>query len=473
MSDAGSEKAATPPPVRDNDDETNSPAAAAGATDAAANNDNEKDDDKEKDNDKDNDNDSDVLSDIDEDVFEEEYNPDTARVEERDYEDIAKSLKASKRKRPAGEAARKPKEGRREKKRRTADQDDDKDGGGGADGSDGEFSGEARRNKGRAARTAGESVRRAKPKEKSAEPEIDEATLTPEERRKRALMRAMDAATKNPTKRRRKKDEVDLEEQADEEIAELKISMENACVADNKAREEGKPAVGKLKLLPRVLSMMNRTSIQHAILDPETNFLQSVRFFLEPLNDGSLPAYNIQSEIFAALTRLPIGKEALLSSGIGKVVLFYTKSTRPEPAVKRMAEKLVGEWSRPILKRTDDFRKRFIQTREFDYTAAKNAQELAAYSNSQSSQALPLLPSQRGAGGAAAVSSFEREIQKKLAPENESSRARPPGLPQTYTIAPQSTFDGASRTQDYRPIGAGGMEAFRKMTQKGKGGRRG
>lgn len=144
--------------------------------------------------------------------------------------------------------------------------------------------------------------------------------------------------------------------------------MENACVADNKAREEGKPAVGKLKLLPRVLSMMNRTSIQHAILDPETNFLQSVRFFLEPLNDGSLPAYNIQSEIFAALTRLPIGKEALLSSGIGKVVLFYTKSTRPEPAVKRMAEKLVGEWSRPILKRTDDFRKRFIQTREFDYT---------------------------------------------------------------------------------------------------------
>ncbi|KAL8407392.1 hypothetical protein RB594_006287 [Gaeumannomyces avenae] len=443
MSDAGSEKAASPPPARDNDEETNSPVAAAAAAD--------------------NDNDSDVLSDIDEDVFEEEYNPDTARVEERDYEDIAKSLKASKRKRPAGETARKPKEGRRDKKRRTADQDDDQDGG---DGSDGEFSGEGRRNKGRAARTAGESVRRTKPKEKSAEPEIDEASLTPEERRKRALMRAMDAATKNPTKRRRKKDEVDLEEQADEEIAELKISMENACVSDNKAREEGKPAVGKLKLLPRVLSMMNRTSIQHAILDPETNFLQSVRFFLEPLNDGSLPAYNIQHDIFSALTRLPIGKEALLSSGIGKVVLFYTKSTRPQPAVKRMAEKLVGEWSRPILKRTDDFRKRFIQTREFDYAAAKNAQELAAYSNSQSSQ-LPT-PSQRGG-----VSSFEREIQKKLAPENRSSRAQPPGLPQTYTIAPQSNFDVAARAQDYRPIGAGGMEAFRKMTQKGKGGRRG
>jgi transcription factor SPN1 len=37
----------------------------------------------------------------------------------------------------------------------------------------------------------------------------------------------------------------------------------------------------------------------------------------------------------------------------------------------------------------------------------------------------------------------------------------------SYTIAPQSTFD-ASRGLDpaARPIGAGGIEAFRKMTAK-------
>lgn len=37
----------------------------------------------------------------------------------------------------------------------------------------------------------------------------------------------------------------------------------------------------------------------------------------------------------------------------------------------------------------------------------------------------------------------------------------------SYTIAPQSTFD-ASKGIDpsSRPIGAGGMEAFRKMTAK-------
>jgi len=144
--------------------------------------------------------------------------------------------------------------------------------------------------------------------------------------------------------------------------------MEKACMADNEAREKGQAATHKLKLLPQVTAMLNRTSVQEYVLDPDTNFLQSVKFFLEPLNDGSLPAYNIQRDIFNALTRLPITKEALLSSGIGKVVYFYTRSKRPEPSIKRIAERLVGEWSRPILKRTDDYKKRQVETRDFDVT---------------------------------------------------------------------------------------------------------
>ena len=143
--------------------------------------------------------------------------------------------------------------------------------------------------------------------------------------------------------------------------------MEQACVADNAARDQGKPAIHKLKMLPEVVALLNRNTVQHSIVDPDTNFLQSVRFFLEPLNDGSLPAYNIQRDLFSALTRLPIEKEALLSSGIGKVVLYYTKSKRPEIGIKRTAERLLGEWSRPVLKRSDDYKKRKIMTKEFDH----------------------------------------------------------------------------------------------------------
>lgn len=143
--------------------------------------------------------------------------------------------------------------------------------------------------------------------------------------------------------------------------------MEEACNADNTARERGEPAIHKLKMLPEVVSILNRTELQSMLLDPETNFLQSVKYYMEPLNDGSLPAYNIQRDMFAVLLRLPIEKEALLSSGIGKLVLYYTKSKKPEVSIKRNAERLLGEWSRPILKRSDDYKKRKIASREFDF----------------------------------------------------------------------------------------------------------
>ncbi|KAK3372348.1 hypothetical protein B0H63DRAFT_292746 [Podospora didyma] len=384
--------------------------------------------------------DSDFLSEIDEDTFDDNFKP--VDIDEN----VAKSLKAAKRKRTDTEAAKKPKEGRRPKKRsRTNDEvdPDDADEGG------------ARRP--RKARTEGE--RRTARKEVPPPEKESEEHLTPEERRARALDRAIDAAVKNPSKRRRKKDEIDLEEEIDEQIAALKVAMEKACVADNEAREKSEPAVHKLKLLPNVTALLNRTAIQDSVLDPETNFLQSVKYFLEPLNDGSLPAYSIQRDIFNALVNLPIGKDSLLSSGIGKVVLFYTRSKRPEVTVKRVAERLLGEWSRPILKRTDDYKKRHVETREFDFNAAKLAQrQEAAVSGSQ------LTLTQRPVG----KTKYELEREKMLAPDPvHSNRARPAGLPASYTVAPRSTFDG-TRGPDHRPIGSGGNEAFRKMTQKGK-----
>lgn len=299
------------------------------------------------------DKDSDLLSDIDEDQFD-DYAPVTID------ESITKTLKAAKRKRTDGEAAPKKKEGRRAKKRARSEDDVGDEGG--------DYGGERRPRKARTNNAERDRPSREQlEREKREREKEEEANMTPEERRKRALERAMDAAIKNPSKRRRKKDEVDLEDEIDEQIASLKVRMEQACVADNDAREAGQPAVHKLKLLPEVTALLNRNTVQDAVLDPETNFLQSIKYFLEPLNDGSLPAYNIQRDIFTALTKLPIEKEALLSSGIGKVVLFYTRSKRPEVGIKRMAERLLGEWSRPILKRTDDYKKRPIQTRDFDY----------------------------------------------------------------------------------------------------------
>ncbi|KAH8660719.1 hypothetical protein BGZ60DRAFT_381922 [Tricladium varicosporioides] len=400
------------------------------------------------DDDDDNDSLASELSEVDEAEFA-DFDPTTVALEDRPLvdidEDVARTLKAGKRKRADKDGdGKKPKEAKRDKKKRRRDDDEDPDG----------QTMEGKRV--RKPKSDGEKKSRDGPRERRPATPENEENLTPEERRRRALDKAMDAALKNPNKRRRKKDEVDLEEAFDDEIAQLKIRMEQACEADNSAREQNQPAIHKLKMLPEVVGLLSRNTVQHSIVDPDTNFLQSVKYFLEPLSDGSLPAYNIQRDLFAALARLPIEKEALLSSGIGKIVLFYTKSKKPEIGVKRTAERLLGEWSRPILKRSDDYKQRKVMSREFDHQAAQLA---LRPSGTQSSQ----MPSSQ----APSLSRNELLKQRALAQANRTNRARMESSNTSYTVAPRSTFDPSKGLDPlHRPIGASGADAFRKMTSK-------
>lgn len=385
------------------------------------------------------------LSEVDEAEFA-DFDPTTVALEDRPLvdidEDVAKTLKASKRKRT--EEGKKPKEAKREKKKRRRDDDEDPDG----EQLDGKRT--------RKPKSLSEKKSRDGAKERPRPAEAEE-DLTPEERRRRALDRAMDEALKAPNKRRRKKDEVDLEEAFDEEIAALKIRMEQACEADNAAREAGKPALQKLKLLPEVVGLLSRNTVQHSIVDPDTNFLQAVKYFLEPLSDGSLPAYSIQRDLFAALTRLPIEKESLLSSGIGKIVLFYTKSKKPEVGIKRIAERLMGDWSRPILKRSDDYKLRRVDTRDYNHEASKLAVRLSGTQASQSSQ------TQRPG-----MSRRDLERERFLAPPPRKN-AMPTISNASYTIAPRSTFDPNQGIDPlHRPIGAGAESEIKKLIERRK-----
>lgn len=177
----------------------------------------------------------------------------------------------------------------------------------------------------------------------------------------------MDAAISNTSSRRgKKRGDIDLETMADAEIENMRKAMTDAAEADNTGRENGEPARHKLKLLPKVVALLNKNHLRESLVDPEINLLEAVRFFLEPLSDGSLPAYDIQKELFTALGKLPINKESLVASGIGKVIIFYIKSKRPEPSIKLQAERLFNDWTRPILGRTDDYRKKQVAQAEYD-----------------------------------------------------------------------------------------------------------
>jgi transcription factor SPN1 len=74
-----------------------------------------------------------------------------------------------------------------------------------------------------------------------------------------------------------------------------------------------------------------------------------------------------------------IDTETLRESGLGRVVLFYTKCKRVIEPIRRIASQLVDTWTRPILKRSSSYRDKLIPTitqEEMD-TAPKNIPKLS------------------------------------------------------------------------------------------------
>ena len=95
----------------------------------------------------------------------------------------------------------------------------------------------------------------------------------------------------------------------------------------------------------------------------DNNLLEGVKRWLEPLPDRSLPALNIQREFFSLLRRMEFIDSAVLKeSGLGRIVLFYTKCKRVTPDISRIAKELVSTWSRPIIKRSASYRDRIVPT---------------------------------------------------------------------------------------------------------------
>ncbi|KAF2207746.1 hypothetical protein CERZMDRAFT_50559 [Cercospora zeae-maydis SCOH1-5] len=326
-------------------------------------------------------------------------------------------------------------ESNREKKRdkpsrrRRGDDEDDFEGGPEMDG--------RRSRKGKGSKLGGSSKREKTP--------IDLDSLTPDERRRRALDAKIDEALKTHRVSRRKAAQ-DMEERADHELSDMRTRIAKACEADAQARQRGEVAVQKLKILPEVVELMNRNTIQPQLVDPDINILESVRFMLEPADqDAALPNYQIQRELFSILSRLNVGKEALVASAIGKVVLFYTKSSQPQPDIKRQAEQLVAEWTRVILNKGKDARSKPVETRGYDPLVAAASQRMGGSQVDRT-----------------AVAAEKRKRALELpGPQN---RARVLGGVGTYSIAPVSNLSNAQGVS-VRKTGAND-EAFRRIAAR-------
>uniref|UniRef100_A0A060SY25 Transcription factor IWS1 n=1 Tax=Blastobotrys adeninivorans TaxID=409370 RepID=A0A060SY25_BLAAD len=289
-------------------------------------------------------NSDDELSDLDEDQIEELDNQ--LPIDEQVYK-MSSHKRASSERRP-----RAPKEKTRPKKRATA-ADSDEAG--------------ARKSRSRA-----RSMDADDDDSRESTPEED---LDPETRKKREIERRLDEALKPTSKRRKKLDGDDIEQMQDEAVSNLREQMRNAAIEDAECIKNGVPAVNKLRMLPRVEAVLQKASLADSILD--NNLLEAVRMWLEPLPDASLPAYAIQKVMFQAIDKLPIKTIHLRESGLGKVVYFYQRSKRPQLDIKRTADRLIGNWTRPIMGRSDNYRDKYVASRSYSVedpsTAAANA----------------------------------------------------------------------------------------------------
>ncbi|XWS49305.1 hypothetical protein CRYUN_Cryun13aG0152500 [Craigia yunnanensis] len=129
-------------------------------------------------------------------------------------------------------------------------------------------------------------------------------------------------------------------------MAELEVTAEE----DAELNRQGKPAINKLKKLP----LLTEEFLDHGVLTLMKNWL-------EPLPDGSLPNINIRAAILKILTDFPIDleqhdrREQLKRSGLGKVIMFLSKSDEETTSNRKLAKDLVDKWSRPIFNKSTRF----------------------------------------------------------------------------------------------------------------------
>ncbi|XP_019089106.1 PREDICTED: protein IWS1 homolog 2-like [Camelina sativa] len=151
-----------------------------------------------------------------------------------------------------------------------------------------------------------------------------------------------------PKKSKVEKDASEIAMQVEQVIATLEIAVED----DVTQNREGKPAINKLMNLPLLINALSKKPLQAEFLDH--GVLNLLKNWLEPLPDGSLPNINIRTAILEILKDLRIDldqdsrREQFIKRGIGKVIMFLSKSDEETTPNRRLANDLVNKWGRII-----------------------------------------------------------------------------------------------------------------------------
>lgn len=212
-------------------------------------------------------------------------------------------------------------------------------------------------------------------------------------------------------------------------MAELEVTAEE----DAELNRQSKPAVNKLKKLPLLIEVLSKKQLQQEFLDH--GVLTLLKNWLEPLPDGSLPNTNIRAAILKILTDFPIDleqydrREQLKKSGLGKVIMFLSRSDEETTANRKLAKDLVDKWSRPIFNKST----RFEDMRNYD------------------DERIPFRrPTKKSVNQATGLESRDDDLddlaansqgRKSAQSSSRLQTTRPEAMPMDFVVRPQSKID--------------------------------
>ncbi|KAG7546965.1 Transcription factor IIS N-terminal [Arabidopsis suecica] len=157
------------------------------------------------------------------------------------------------------------------------------------------------------------------------------------------------------------KNAMEIAMQVEQVMANLEIAVEDDVILNR----EGKPAINKLMKLPLLNETLSKKPLQAEFLDH--GVLNLLKNWLEPLPDGSLPNINIRTAILMILNDFRIDldqdcrKEQLIKSGLGKVIMFLSKSDEETTPNRRLANDLINKWGRIIYNKSTRYDNMFSQ----------------------------------------------------------------------------------------------------------------
>jgi len=132
--------------------------------------------------------------------------------------------------------------------------------------------------------------------------------------------------------------------------------MFEAAKADEECFGTGKPADHKMRMLPKIISIMTKYSF--AVHFVTFDGCKALAAWMKNLPDGSLPNVHLRTELLRAMVRLPITKEALANcskeNSLGAVIANLQHAPGETIQNRRIASTLVQSWVKQVLAKHSD-----------------------------------------------------------------------------------------------------------------------